>query len=324
VTLRILALRPNDTELHAASQDELPKLLADPQTIVWVDMWDPGEGEKKLLEEVFKLHPVVVDDMLADAPTPKAERFEDYVYLVFHSLIQGAEKKGIVETCDFDFFIGANWLVSSRPENSSAARMVHELVKKKPLELRKGAAFICYLMVEEITDRYLPLMDLLDKEIDDLETQIVKGPGPTLLEQVFALKHKLQRLRRVGLHQKEILNRLGRGDYVLVPEEVRPFFRDAYDHFVRVVDLNDSFREIVNGAMEAYISINGHKMNEVMKVLTLSSTIMLPLTFIAGLYGMNFEVMPELHWTYGYAFALGSMALTAIGLVAFFKRRGWL
>ena len=96
------------------------------------------------------------------------------------------------------------------------------------------------------------------------------------------------------------------------------------EHFVRVVDLNDSFREIVNGAMEAYISINGHKMNEVMKVLTLSSTIMLPLTFIAGVYGMNFEEMPELHWHYGYAFAIASMALTAIGLVMFFKRRGWL
>ncbi len=292
MTLQILALRPDATELHTATIEELPALIADERTIVWVDMSDPGETEKKLLEEVFQLHPLVVEDMLADAPTPKAERFEGYLYLVFHSLILGAEKKGIVETCDFDFFIGPNWLVSSRPENSSAARMVHELVRKKPLELRKGAAFICYLMVEEITDRYLPLMDVLDNEIDELETQIVKGPGPKVLEQVFGLKHKLQRLRRVGLHQKEILSRLGRGDYALIPEEVRPFFRDAYDHFVRVVDLNDSFRELVNGAMEAYISINGHKMNEVMKVLTLSSTIMLPLTFIAGLYGMNFEVMP--------------------------------
>jgi magnesium transporter len=152
----------------------------------------------------------------------------------------------------------------------------------------------------------------------------MKNPGPEVLETIFALKHKLQRLRRVGLHQKEILNRLGRGDYALIPDEVRPFFRDAYDHFVRVVDLSDSFREIVNGAMEAYISINGHKMNEVMKVLTLSSTIMLPLTFIAGLYGMNFEFMPELHMRYGYFGALGSMLLTAVGLVAYFKRRGWL
>ncbi len=324
MTIRILALRPNDTDLYTATEEELPKLIADEQAIVWIDMSDPGENEKRLLEDVLLLHPLVVEDMLADAPTPKAERFDGYLYLVFHSLIQGAEKTGEVETCDFDFFIGPNWLVSSRPENSSAARMVLELVKKKPLELRKGAAFIAYLMVEEITDRYLPLMDLLDKEIDELETQIVKGPGPKLLEQVFGLKHKLQRLRRVGLHQKEILNRLGRGDYALIPEEVRPFFRDAYDHFVRVVDLNDSFREIVNGAMEAYISINGHKMNEVMKVLTLSSTIMLPLTFIAGLYGMNFEVMPELHWALGYPFALGAMALTAIGMVMFFKRRGWL
>jgi magnesium transporter len=179
-------------------------------------------------------------------------------------------------------------------------------------------------MVEDITERFLPLMDRLDADIDKLETEILHGTGPPLLEQVFAMKKTLQRLRRVGLHQKEILNRLGRGDFVLIPEETRPFFRDAYDHFVRVVDLGDSFREIVNGAMEAYISINGHKMNEVMKVLTLSSTIMLPLTFIAGLYGMNFDVMPELHWQYGYFVAIGTMVLTAVALVAFFKRRRWL
>lgn len=324
MTTRIIALREGENEIHVSTEAELPALLANPKNVVWVDMWDPGEPEKKLLSSVFELHPILIDDMLADAPTPKIERFEKYLYLVFHALQNGCEKKGAVDTVDFDFFVGSNWLVSSHPPDNNAAQAALEAVRKKPTELRKGAAYVAYLMVEDITERFLPLMDRLDNDIDKLETEILHGTGPQLLEQVFAMKKTLQRLRRVGLHQKEILNRLGRGDFALIPEETRPFFRDAYDHFVRVVDLGDSFREIVNGAMEAYISINGHKMNEVMKVLTLSSTIMLPLTFIAGLYGMNFDVMPELHWQYGYFVAIGTMVLTAIGLVAFFKRRGWL
>lgn len=324
MTIRIVALREGQSELETATEAELPALLGNPKNVIWLDMWDPGEPEKKLLSSVFEIHPILIEDMIADAPTPKVERFEKYLYLVFHALSPGCEKSGKVETVDFDFFIGGNWLISSHPPDNSAAQGALDAVKRKPTELRKGAAYVAYLMVEDITERFLPLMDKLDHDIDRLETEILHGTGPQLLEQVFAMKKTLQRLRRIGLHQKEILNRLGRGDFVLIPEETRPFFRDAYDHFVRVVDLGDSFREIVNGAMEAYISINGHKMNEVMKVLTLSSTIMLPLTFIAGLYGMNFDVMPELHWEYGYFVAIGAMVLTAVGLVAFFKRRGWL
>ncbi len=324
MTTRILALEEGKAELRSATEAELPALLANPKNVIWVDMWDPGESVKQLLTNVFEIHSLHIEDMIADSPTPKLERFEKYLYVVFHALREGAEKKGVVDTVDFDFFVGSNWLVSSHPLESSAAKGALEAVKRKPTELRKGAAYVGYLMVEDITERFLPLMDRLDHDIDKLETEIIHGTGPKLLEQVFAMKKTLQRLRRVSLHQKEVLNRLGRGDLALIPDETRPFFRDAYDHFVRVVDLGDSFREIVNGAMEAYISINGHKMNEVMKVLTLSSTIMLPLTFIAGLYGMNFDVMPELHWQYGYFVAIGTMLITAIGLLAFFKRRGWL
>lgn len=324
MSVRIHALREGERELHTATIDELPTLLAHPENVVWIDMWDPGEAERRLLETTFRIHPIMIDDMFADAPTPKVERFEDYLYLVFHALRDGCEKRGTVETVDIDFFLGPNWLVSSHPADHAAAKVALDHVTRRPTDLRRGAAYVAYLMVEQITERFLPLMDKLDGEIDQLETNILHRSGPELLEQVFAMKKTLQRLRRVGLHQKEILNRLGRGDFALVPEQTRPFFRDAYDHFVRVVDLGDSFRDIVNGAMEAYISINGHKMNEVMKVLTLSSTIMLPLTFIAGLYGMNFDEMPELHWRYGYFVAIAVMLATAIGMVTFFKRRGWL
>lgn len=324
VSVRILALRANDTKPTELGVSDLPALLAEPDTITWIDMVDPKETEQQILRDVFKLHPLTIEDMIADAATPKIERFDGYLYMVFHGLVDGAEKTGQPKTCDLDVFLGKNYLVTSHGEGFSAERAVRSHVQNDPAPFKQGPAYLCYLVVEHMTERFLPLMERLDHEIDQLETDIVRTQSPKVLETVFDLKHKLQKLRRVGLHQKEILNRLGRGDFDLIPAEVRPFYRDAYDHFVRVVDLNDSFREIVSGAMDAYISMQSHRMNEIMKVLTLISTIMLPLTFIAGVYGMNFEVMPELHYRYGYFIAVGAMLATAIVFFMFFRRRGWI
>lgn len=324
MSTRILALRPGSSTLHEATVAELPTLLAEEGTVTWVDLVDPKESDTKLLAEVFELHPVVIEDMLADSPTPKIERFDGYLYIVFHGLVEGAEKTGEPKTCDLDMFLGRNWVVTSHGENFSAEREALRQVRKNPELFRQGAAYLAYLLVEHLTERFLPLMERLDHDIDQLETDIVKTQSPKVLETVFDLKHKLQKLRRVGLHQKEMLNRLGRGDFDLIPVDTRPFFRDAYDHFVRVVDLNDSFREIVSGAMDAYISMQSHRMNEIMKVLTLISTIMLPLTFIAGVYGMNFENMPELQWAFGYPIALALMVAADTYLYFHFKKLKWL
>ncbi len=324
MSVRILTLRASDTAPRDANADELPTLLAEPDTVTWIDMVDPKESEQKILLEVFKLHPLVIEDMIADAPTPKIERFDGYLYMVFHGLVEGAEKTGEPKTCDLDVFLGRNYLVTSHGESFPAEKVVRSQVRSDASAFRQGPAYLCYLVVEHMTERFLPLMERLDHEIDQLETDIVRTQSPKVLETVFDLKHKLQKLRRVGLHQKEMLNRLGRGDFELIPNEVRPFYRDAYDHFVRVVDLNDSFREIVSGAMDAYISMQSHRMNEIMKVLTLISTIMLPLTFIAGVYGMNFEVMPELHYRYGYFIAIGAMLITAVAFFLYFRRKGWI
>lgn len=323
VTTQILALRA-EGPLVSAKPDELPTLLADPSVVVWVDFVDPKESERRLLEGVFGLHPLVVDDMLSDAPTPKVERFESYLYLVFHGLLAGAEKKGEVITCDLDMFLGKNWLITSHGAELEATKLVHQEIRSKLELMRRGPAHLAFMVIEHVSERYLPLMERLDHDIDTIESEIMTATGPHILEKIMAIKHKLQRMRRIGVHQREVLHRLGRGDFDIIPVDERPFFRDAYDHFVRVVDLNDSFREIVSGSLDAYISMQGHRMNEIMKVLTLISTIMLPLTFIAGIYGMNFEVMPELHWQYGYFGAIGTMLLTAIVFFVYFRRRGWI
>jgi magnesium transporter len=334
MTTRILVLGPDDATPRTATRDALPALLADPNLVIWVDLLDPGEPERKLLEEVFRLHATSVEDMLADAPTPKFERFENYLYIVWHALTPGWEKHGDFHLCDLDVMIGKNFLLTSHNISLPSVEAAHAKVQKQPELMRRGAAYCAYMIADVLTERFLPLMEQLDRDIDALESNIIKDTaGAHFLETIFALKDKLQRLRRVGVHQREVLARLSRGhehDGEFLPEHVRPFFRDAYDNFVRVVDLNDSFREIVNSSMDAYLSMQGHKLNEIMKVLTLISTIMLPLTFIAGVYGMNFDPdasglnMPELKWRYGYLATLLTMGFTAAIFVWYFKKKRWL
>jgi len=187
----------------------------------------------------------------------------------------------------------------------------------------KGSAGIVHALLDHLIDHYLPLMDAFDEAIDAIEIEVVTQPTQAALPKIFTLKHSLMTLRRVAVHQREILMRLSRGEFALVPPPLVPFFRDVYDHFTRVADLCDSYRELVSGALDAYLTTTSNRMNEVMKVLTAIATIMLPLSFIAGLYGMNFEHMPELKWHYGYPFVLSLMAAVAVSMLAYFKRRRW-
>ncbi len=330
---RIIAIRPGDASPSPAELDALPALLADPDTVVWVDLLDPGEPERKLLEDVFKLHPTSIEDMLADAQTPKFERFDDYIYVVWHALVPGWERSSEFTLCDLDVMIGRNYLLTSHNDALPSIEQTFAKAGADAATLRAGPASCAATIAEILTARFLPLNERLDRDIDALETAIIRDSGPHLLQVIFDIKDNVQRLRRVGVHQREVLNRLSRGsdrDLDIVPETARPFFRDAYDNFVRVVDAAEGFKETVNSTMDAYLSMQGHKLNEIMKVLTLISTIMLPLTFIAGVYGMNFDPgasdmnMPELHWRYGYVACLTVMGVTAVIFIWYFRRKRWL
>jgi len=170
------------------------------------------------------------------------------------------------------------------------------------------------------------VLDDFDDRIDRLEDDIftLKRPNNEILSEIMDLKRSVLRLRRISGKQMDILHRMSRGEFGLIPQDMRPFYRDVYDHLVRVVDLAESYRDLISGSLEAYLSVVSNRLNEIMKVLTIFSAVMLPLTFIAGVYGMNFENMPELHSRYGYYAVWAIMATVAVGMLWFFKRRGWI
>lgn len=327
VSTRIFAVRTGDAGPEALSPtvEELPALLADPRVVVWVDLDSQGPESKRILEDVFEFHPLLVEDAFADAPTPKIEDFGDYLYIIVHGLLDAhPEDDGEVHTADLDLFLGERYLITHYRRPFAVVGEAREAVRRDPALLARGPAVVAHRIIDHLVDEYLPLMKRLDAEVDGIEEAILTDSSPDLLERIFRMKHSLQRIRRVGLHQKGLLERMARGDFALIPGDVRPFFSDVYDHMMRVTDLNDVYRDLMTSSLDAYLGMQSHKLNEVMRILTVFSTIMLPLTFITGLYGMNFEFMPYLHFEYGFELAIGVMVAIAVSMLIFFKRKRWI
>jgi magnesium transporter len=203
---------------------------------------------------------------------------------------------------------------------------VKQLLRTTPVACQRGPAFLLHQILDQVVDFYSPVLDDFDDRIDKLEDDIftLRRPNNEILSEIMDLKRSVLRLRSISGKQMDILHRMSRGEFALIPEDMRPFYRDVYDHLVRVVDLADSYRDLISGSLEAYLSVVSNRLNEIMKVLTIFSAVMLPLTFIAGVYGMNFDNMPELHSRYGYYGAWIFMVVVAVGMLLFFKKRGWI
>lgn len=330
--IRILAIREDSDSLFEPEFKDVSTLLADPRVHLWLDLEGESSSEvfEALLAGVFGIHPLIVEDVLRDAIHPKIEIFEDYIYVILRGLLAGQDSPRQIETGELDIVVGTNYVITHHLAPLLAVEQAMEDVRRTPRSLKRGVIYVMHCVIDKVVDLYLPLMTRFDEELEALELDVLAAPQHAHLNTIFDLKGSLQRLRRMGIHQKDVLEQLAKLQHKLIPEPALPFFRDVYDHFVRVNDLNESHREMVNAVLTAYMSQQSAKLNEVMKVLTLMSTIMLPLTFIAGVYGMNFSPdsspwnMPELHWRYGYPFALAAMAATVVGLLWFFKRKDWL
>lgn len=327
MTTRIVAVRihGDSHELLTPSVNELRELLEDPKVMVWVDLDTQGSESKHILEDIFAFHPLLVEDAFADASTPKIENFGEYLYMIVHGLSDDdPEDDGEVHTADLDVFLGERFLITHYRLHFKAVELAAAAVKKDPSLLGNGPVHVAHLIIDTLVDEFLPLMEKLDIEVDAIEEAILGASAPTLLERIFRMKHSLNRIRRVGTHQRRMLKGLADGEYPLIPEDIQPFFRDVYDHMQRVVDLNEVYRDLIGSSLDAYLSMQSHRLNEIMRVLTVFSTVMLPLTFITGLYGMNFDYMPYLHFEFGFELAMAVMVGIAVAMYWFFKRRHWI
>ena len=304
---------------------DLPELLKEETSVIWVDMEKPNEADERVLLDVFLFHPLTVEDCRENRHYPKIEEFHNYIYFIVHGVTANTSPDRF-NTIELDGFLGPNYVITYHHDMFRSINNVKQLLRTTPVACQRGPAFLLHQILDQVVDFYSPVLDDFDDRIDKLEDDIftLRRPNNMILSEIMDLKRSVLRLRRISGKQMDILHRMSRGEFALIPDEMRPFYRDVYDHLVRVVDLAENYRDLISGSLEAYLSVVSNRLNEIMKVLTIFSAIMLPLTFIAGVYGMNFDNMPELHSRYGYFAVIIIMVVVAVVMLLFFRRRGWI
>jgi magnesium transporter len=315
----------SDTVEEGFTVEQIPDLIKNENIVLWFDMESPSEADDRILLNIFHFHPLTVEDCRANRHHPKMEEFPDYIYFIIHAVRADASPERF-NTIELDGYLGRNYVVTYHHESFPSINKVKQSIRSSPVTCQRGAAFLLHHIIDSIVDDYLPVMDDFDDRINALEDNIfsIKRPSDEILQEILDLKKSVLRLRRISAKQLEILYRMSHGQFQLIPQPLLPFFRDIYDHMLRVTDLAESYRDLIGSSLEAYLSVVSNRLNEIMKVLTIFSAIMLPLTFIAGVYGMNFENMPELHSRYGYYATWGIMIGVATVMILLFWKRGWI
>ena len=327
--MRILYRHRSGTIVTDLSQEQLVSAVRDGQARIWIDLTDPTEEEShKVLRQLYHFHPLAVEDAIKDAHVPKVDDYNNYLYVVFHSVNLGDERMD-VHTDEVDVFLGANYLITLHDEPRSSIDKLWEDAHHQHNGLARGPAFLLYELIDQQIDTYTPLIDRFEEQLELLGDQIFhnrqrRDEEERLLNDILTAKSSALRLGRILTPQRELLYKLGHNDYSVVPAEMRIYFQDAHDHLSRLTDLALSMRDLSSSTIETHFALVNNRINETMKVLTMISTIFIPLSFIAGIYGMNFTFMPEIDKPWAYPLVWLSFLLVGGSMVYFFRRRGWL
>jgi magnesium transporter len=320
------------TDGHVRSDlkpEEIGAVLQQPGGLLWVDLAnEPEEACRPLLRETFGFHPLAVDDALDETHVPKVDDWGEYLYLVLHAVVFDPADDEPLHTHELDLFLGRNYLVTYRTESIAAVERTWAACQRDERHLQKGASRLLYKLADELVADYMPAVEAMDEAIDQVEDEVFGQPGSSFLERIFALKRALLHLRRIVAPQREVLNKLARGDYGVIDEGERIFFRDLYDHLVRLYDITEGLRDLVGGALDTYLSVVSNRMNEVMRTLTVITTLFLPVSFLVGFFGTNFfqPVAALTAWTGRTAFVLLLLAMVVVpaGMFLWIRKRAWM
>ena len=297
--------------------------LSNPGALLWVDIEDPEDLDVECLLEVFELHPLTVEDCIMPNLRPKIEDFERYLFVVLQGLRRN--EKGRLVPLELDLCVGSNFLITVRSEPIRVLDEDRIRVEKKSPIIKRGADFLFYSLADSIIDSYFPILDEVEARVDELETRLLADSTQATLQELFGVYNELMILRRTLSPHREVLSRLNRGDIPFIKPANAIYFRDIYDHLLRMSDLVDSCREVTTMALEAYATIVSNRLNEIMKTLTAIATLALPLIVVTGIYGMNFSEHTFL-LRFQWAFHLLSAALVLSLPVMFycFRKYRWL
>jgi len=310
-------------DLPPSELGRVRKLATEPGDFVWVGLHEPSEQELATVEEEFGLHPLAVEDAFTAHQRPKLERYEHTLFLTLKSLWY-VDESDAVETGEINMFVGDDFVITVRHGSGSELHSARRDLEAKTTVLTHGPSAVVYAVCDRVVDGYLTVMDALEEDVDEVETSVFSAQRTSDSARIYTLKREIAEARRAVLPLREPMRRFATGAVPGIEEKSAPFFRDVLDHLNRVAETVDGLDQLLSTAFDAHLAQISVQQNEDMRKISAGAAIVVVPTLIAGVYGMNFDHMPELSWTYGYPFAIALMAGLCLILWVWFKRSGWL
>lgn len=330
VTVDLISYDESDLKEDRITDIDKLKDLPRDGKVSWINI--NGIHDTDLMErikDIFSIHPLVMEDIMNTGQRPKVEFFKDYIFMAL-KMVKVGERKGS-EVEQISMVLGKGFVLSFQEMKGDVFDPIRERIRLKRGRIRSmGSDYLAYTLIDAVVDNYFPILEEIGDSIQEVEDRLSINPDSECLRSTHSMKRRLIQHRRSIWPMREVVNGLIREDSPLMGEEVKPYLKDVYDHTIQVMDSLESLRDMATGLMDLYMSLVSNKMNEVMKVLTIIATIFIPLTFIAGIYGMNFQPdssplnMPELNWYFGYPAVMSIMVIVFVGMLFFFRRKHWL
>jgi magnesium transporter len=299
--------------------------FSDKSTATWINL--DGIHQVDNIEKIgkhFKIHPLVLEDIMNTGQRPKMEDFNNYLFLVL-KMLRYDEEENETKTEQVSLILSSNYVISFQESEGDVFDPIRERIRTDRGRIRKmGVDYLAYSLIDAIVDNYFMVLEKIGEKIEDIEDELVKNPTPEVLHTIHHLKRELIFLRKSVWPLREVISRLERWESPLIDKSIDIYLRDVYDHTIQVIDALETFRDMLSGMLDIYLSSVSNRMNEVMKVLTIIATIFIPLTLVAGIYGMNFKYMPELDWFWGYPMVYTVMLAVSAVMLVYFRRKKWL
>ena len=302
---------------------DFDRLIRQENCVLWVDLCKPTDEESFILTHDFDFHPLAIEDVIAEKPRTKIDDYDRYLFLVFQIVDYIGREEGL-KISEIDMFLSRNSVVTVHYDEHRIFDYLYHRAERDERLMSRGVDFLFHALIDTTVDNYNTTLDILEYEVDQIEDDVLGAPNEETLKSIFTLRRDIVHLKRIVLPQMEVLNRFSREQFKLITSKAAVYFSDIHDHLVRVNELADFHREILNSSLEVYYSSVSTKTNEIIKFLTIFMMLFIPPTFLVGLWGMNFDFMPELEWEYGYIFALLLISTLILSLLLFFRKKKWL
>ncbi|MDF1545405.1 MAG: magnesium/cobalt transporter CorA [bacterium] len=302
---------------------DFDKMAIREDAVLWIDMCRPTDEESFILTHDFHFHPLAIEDVLSERPRTKIDDYDRYLFVVLQIVDYIGREEGL-KIGEIDFFLSGNSLVTVHYDDHRIFDFLYNRAERDERLMTRGADFLLHAIIDALVDNYNATLDIFEYDVDQVEEDVLGEPDEELVRTIYTLRRDIVHLRRIVLPQRELVQRLSKEKFKLVSGKAAVYFADVHDHLVRVDDLANFHRDILNSSLETYYSTVSTKTNEIIKFLTIFTVLFIPPTFMVGLWGMNFAVMPELNWEHGYLFALLAMLVVVLILVLFFRKKKWL